>query len=144
MNGKIFILSVISIVLFGIFVSAEGSFSVNIIHPENNSILKGDFFIIDAVTDVNANCSYILDGREVNEMEYTGELEHSSSIIGIEETTHNLGVFCEDSEGNLSYSSVDFTINLSDTRNYMILEDISDYKYFYSLPLDLGPGILNN
>ncbi len=144
MKVKILILSIFCTILFSLFVSAQSSFNVNIMYPENNSIIKGDFFIVDVTTDVNAICNYIVDGGAVNEMEFTGGLDHSSSIIGVSEASHNIGVFCEDIEGNISYNSVDITVSLGETRKYLLLENISDYSYFYSLPLEKSPGVTKN
>jgi len=111
-----------------------------IISPIDDSILKQDFvdLFVESVEDVI--CEYSLNDAEFEEMEYTGEKEHFQSIFDLEDTTitedYEIDVRCYAEDLVLHEASIDFEIDLSKLEEYLIMEDIGDYEYLFSLEGD--------
>jgi len=156
--------------------------NVEIIMPQDNSIIKGDFFYLSAETDENAVCEYSL-GYSINvfplpcesgeeyedgssddtyceggwggggasmlkEMELTGGTYHIQLIENLEQTTNNetqeekyfVSVKCTDKFGNSANAKSYFYIDLTELREVMILENITDYEYMKSTMFEIPEG----
>lgn len=114
---------------------------INIIAPQDGSIVKGDFISLSVKTSEDAVCEYSLGfsgpnyggGSNPMEMNLTGGTHHSQSIENLKETqegeNYNIHVTCTDESGNSNTDSIIFYVDLSEIEEVLILEDIGDYNY---------------
>lgn len=109
---------------------------ISIIFPENNSVLKSDFTGLRVDTSENSVCEYSLDDSDFQKIESTDDTEHFQTIFNLEDTMqtqpHHIEVECINGFGNKTTDSITFDVDLSELKEYLILEDIGDYKYLMS------------
>lgn len=133
-----------------------------IIHPKQDMVLKQDSIILSLKTIDDVSCSYEYRYCAVNENNETipstctdfsseemliSENLSEEGLIHADRTKdsysedygnylYELSVTCEDEFDNEETKSLNFYVDLSDIRENLIIRDISDFNYLYSMYLD--------
>ena len=133
---------------------------IEYISPLMDSIVTGDFASLTVETDQNAVCSYSLYKIEdaflnedyyvgitsVTEMSITGGTIHMGALEGLEEGIRYASIIECRNEKGYRRGETRFTIDLTELREVMILEDIGKYVYNKSIITEFSDeeyGIIN-